>query len=152
VTLQEIRAAIAASAELTALAQVGDLQAIADTLSVGRMKVVPRMVSARGLAEHVPSGPLAAEVILLKLEAARDAMLASGDEQQQVMGSLLRRQLTFLSSDGLDFGSQALRGMLDQFQGLGVLTASEVTGLKAIALAPDPVAWQQVRDAVEEGA
>lgn len=37
-TLAEIRAAIAASPELTALAQAGDTQAIADALSAGRTK------------------------------------------------------------------------------------------------------------------
>jgi len=145
---QEIRDAITASPELRALVDAGDLQAVADALSVGRTRVAPRIVSARGMAEHVPGGPLAAEVILLKLEGARDAMLASQDQQQIVMGSLLRRQLSFLAGDGLDFGSPALRGMLDQFAALSILTQAEVDGLKGIALVPDPVDVMSVCRAV----
>ena len=148
-TPQQIRDAIAASPELQALQAEGNLQLIADALSAGRTRVAPRMVSARGLAEHVPGGPLAAEVILMKLEGARDTMLASQDAGTRVMGSLLRRQLGFLAADGLDFGSPALRGMLDQFAAQGVLTAAEVDGLKAIALVPDPVTWYQVRAAID---
>lgn len=148
-TPQEIRDAISASPELRALVDAGNLQAVADALSTGRTKVALRMVSARGMAEHVPGGPLAAEVILLKMEGARDAMLASQDQQQIVMGSLLRRQLGFLAGDGLDFGSSALRGMLDQFAALSILTQAEVDGLKGIALVPDAVTWQQVADATQ---
>ena len=148
-TPQQIRDAIAASPELQALQAEGNLQLIADALSAGRTRVAPRMVSARGLAEHVPGGPLAAEVILMKLEGARDTMLASQDASTRVMGSLLRRQLGFLAADGLDFGSPALRDMLDQFAAQGVLTAAEVDGLKAIALVPDPVTWYQVRAAID---
>lgn len=148
---QEIHDAITASPELRALVDAGDLQAVADALSVGRTRVAPRMVSARGMAERVPGGPLASEVILLKLEGARDAMLASQDQQQIVMGSLLRRQLSFLAADGLDFGSPALRGMLDQFAALSILTQAEVDGLKSIALAADLISWEQVADALQGG-
>lgn len=151
-TPQEIRDAIAASTELQAWAAPGvrrdDL--IAAALSVGRTRVVSRMVSSRGLAEHVPGGPLAAEAILLKLEGARDAMLTSQDAGTRVMGSLLRRQLGFLAGDGLDFGSAALRGMLDQFALQGVLTSEEVGGLKAIAEVADPVSLSQVSNALNE--
>ena len=144
-TPQEIRDAIAASPELQALGQ--DTQAIADALSVGRKKVVPRMTSARGLAELMPGGPVAAEVVLMKLEGAAASMRASEDQQQKVIGSLLHRQLGFLSGEGLDFGSAALRGMLDQFVGMGILTADDVAGLKAIALVDDPVSEMDVRRA-----
>lgn len=149
-TPQQIRDAIAASPELQALQAAGNLQGIADALSVDGTRVVPRMVSARGLAEHVPGGPIAAETILLKLEGARDTMLASQDAGTRVMGSLLRRQLGFLAADGLDFGSAALRSMLDQFAAQGILTAAEVAGLKAIAELPDNVTWQQVKQAITE--
>ena len=145
-TPEQIRAAIAARPDLSG---VTDSQVLADALSVGRTKVVPHMVSARGLAEHMPGGPIAAEVVLMKLEGARDAMLASPDQQQKVMGSLLRRQLSFLDGEGLDFGSAALRSMLDQFGSLGVLTADEVLGLKGIAVQPDPITGKQVQDALE---
>lgn len=121
---------------------------IAALLSTGRTEVAPRMTSARGIAERVSGGPVAAEVILLKLEGARDAMLASADQKQHVMGSLLRRQLTFLAGEGLDFGSAALRGMLDQFASAGILTSGEVDALKAIAVRPAPISTSQVSDAL----
>jgi len=127
--------------------ETGNVAAIAWVLSVGRTRVFSRMTSARGLAELV--GPLTAETIMLKLEGARDTMLASADQSQRVLGSLLRRQLAFLGGEGLDFGSAALRGMLDQFLSLGVLTVDEVSALKTIGVRPDPITWQQVAAALE---
>ena len=144
-TPQQIRDAIDASTELQALGQ--DTQAIADALSVGRTKVVSRMTSARGLAELMPGGPFAAEVVLMKLEGTAATLAASTDQQEKVLASLLKRQLGFLAGEGLDFGSAALRGMLDQFATMGILTAGEVDGLKAIAHAPDPVPEMDVRRA-----
>lgn len=148
-TPEEIRAAVAASTELQALGRRDDL--IAAALSVGRTRVVSRMVSARGMAANVPGGPLAAEVILMKLEGARDAMLASENQQQKVLGSLLRRQLAFLAGEGLDFGDAALRGMLDQFVTLTILTADEVAGLKALAVVSAPVSTNEVSHALNGG-
>ena len=145
-TADEIRAAIAADPALQAI--VPDTQSIADTLSAGRTKVVPRMTSARGLAELLPGGPLQAEMILLKLEATRDALLASADPGEKLMGSMLRRQLDFLERDGLDFGSAALRGMIDQLAAQGVLTAGEVTAIKTIGVVSDPVDEYAVRVAI----
>lgn len=147
-TPQQIRDAIAASAELTAMQAAGNTQGIADALSVGLTRVVSRMVSARGLSERLPGGPLAAEVILMKLEGARDALLASPVPADQVTGSLLRRQLKFLDADGLDFGSPALRAMLDQFTP-NPLTAQEVADLKSIALEPHVITHTDVGAAIQ---
>lgn len=119
-------------------------EAIAAILSAGRTAVRSRIISARGIAELMPGGPIAAEVVLMKLEGARDAMLASAEPQQQVLGSLLRRQLRRLDDEGLDLGSAALRSMLDQFAALGVLTAGETAALKGLALQPAPVAARDV--------
>lgn len=126
-------------------------QGIADILSAGRTEVRSRIISARGIAELMPGGPLAAEVLLLKLEGARDAMLA-GSDQQQVFGSLLRRQLKRLDDDGLDIGSPALRQMLDQLMAAGVLTAGEVAALKDMAAHPAPVTHMQVAIALKGAA
>lgn len=143
---QEIRDAITASPALMAL--VPDTVALAEALSAGRTEVHPRMTSARGLAELYPEGPVGAEVVLMKLEGASTAMKASGDPQQAVIGSLLARQLSFLGGEGLDFGSAALRAMMDQFAALGILTAPEVAGLKSIALRPAPISEYEVRCAI----
>lgn len=145
-TPDEIRAAIAASTELQALGT--NTQAIADALSVGRKRVAPRIISARGIAAEYPGGPVAAEVVLMKLEGAAAAAQASADLQQQVLGSLIARQLRFLAADGLDFGSPALRGMLDQFVAMNILSQAEVDGLKALALVDDPVTHTQVGHAL----
>jgi hypothetical protein len=144
-TPQQIRDAIAASPELQALGQ--NTQAIADALSAGRKAVRPRIISARGIAAEFPGGPVAAEVVLMKLEGAAAAASASADQSQKVLGSLINRQLRFLAADGLDFGSAALRGMLDQFVGMGILTADEVDGLKSLALQDAPVSEMDVRRA-----
>lgn len=150
-TADEIRAAIAASIELQAHAAAGNTQAIADALSVGRVRVASRMTSARGLAELMPGGPLAAEAVLLKLEGARDALLASQDQGDKVLGSLLRRQLAFLAADGLDFGSAALRGMINQFAQAGILTGTEADALLSIGLVADTVTHTQVGAALLGG-
>ena len=80
----------------------------------------------------------------MKLEGARDALQVSEDADERVMGSLLRRQLAFLSGEGLDFGSAALRSMLTQFGQLGILTADEVAALLTIGVVPDPVSAVEV--------
>ena len=149
-TPQQIRAAISAEQALVDLARANPpgVHAIAAALSAGRKEVRSRMVSARGLAELFPGGPVAAEMVLMKLEQARDQMLQAGTPETQVMGSMLRRQLGFLAADGLDFGSAALRGMLDQFAALGILTSTEVAGLKSIGEQAAPVTEYQVRCAI----
>ncbi|MCC6851049.1 MAG: hypothetical protein IT502_01955 [Rubrivivax sp.] len=121
---------------------------LADYLSQGRTEIRPRMTSARGIAERMSGGPLAAEVVLIKLEGARDALLASASQNDKVLGSLLRRQLGFLAGEGLDFGSAALRGMLDQFVTAGILTAGEVAALKAIAEFAAPIEVVRISDAL----
>jgi hypothetical protein len=118
------------------LAAQGNSEAIAAALSAGRKRHESKMVSARGLAAHL--GALPAEAILLKLEAARDAMLASQDSQQRLLGSALRRQLRFLEGDGLDFGQPVLLNMLDLFAAQGILEAGEASALKSISEADAP--------------
>jgi hypothetical protein len=148
-TLDEIVAAIEAAPELQGLASEGQTQAIADALSVGRSKVVSLMLTARGLSERYEGGPIAAEAVLMTLEATRDAMLAGASQEQRVLGSLLRRQLSFLNGDGLDFGSSALRGMLDRFAQMRILDEPTVARLKALAVMPDVVTHTQVGEALQ---
>lgn len=151
-TPAEIRAAISADATLLAMvhgyAEQPQWEAVAAGIAASHTEVHSRMVSARGLAERLPGGPLAAELILKKLEGAAAAMQASPDQQQQLMGSLIARQLKFLASDGLDFGSPALRGMLDQLTAATIITADEAAALKAIGQVPANVTEYDVRRAV----
>jgi hypothetical protein len=150
-TSAEILAAIAADATLTALAAARNDAAIATALSVGRTTVQSKIVTARGIAALYPGGALAAETVLMKLEAARDSMLASTTTSTVVMGSLLRRQLAFLASNGLDFGDATLRGMLDYFASVGVITTTEAGNLKGMALTADPVPVSAVSLALNGG-
>lgn len=145
-TSDEIRTAISVSPTIRAL--VPDTTAIAAALSVGRKETYSRITSARGIADLFPGGPIGAEVVIMKIEGAASTMKASADAQQKVLGSLITRQLGFLAGEGLDFGSVALRGMLDQFVGLGILTADDVVGLKSIGERAAPVSEFAVRAAI----
>lgn len=120
---------------------------IADILSAGRTEVYNRMTSSRGVAELYAGGPVAAEVVLMKLEGASTAMLASAVPQEKVLGSLLKRQLGFLAGEGLDFGSAALRAVLDSFVP-SILTQEEVDALKAIATRPATISVDAVSKAL----
>lgn len=146
-TPQQIRDAITNTPALQAL--VPDTEALAAALPAHvPREVYSRLVSARGMAAEYAGGPVAAEVILMALESAAATRKASADAQDRVLGSLIARQLGFLAGDGLDFGSPALRGMLDQFAALQILTAEQVSGLKAIATRPVTVTELEVRRAI----
>lgn len=107
-----------------------NLGAILDLLNQKDRTVVrSRMTSARGIAEKYPGGPLAAEEVLQKLEA----FSVSTNPAYGIVPAAVKRQLGFLAGEGLDFGSAALRSMLDQFVTLGVITSTEATNLKSIA-------------------
>lgn len=147
-TAQEILDAIEADPVLHSWRTERNDAAIAAALSVGRTKPVSRIITARGIAASYPGGAIGAEVVLLKLEGARDAMLASADQNQKVLGSLLRRQLAFLGTEGLDFGDATLRGMLDTFAAMSIITAQEAANLKAMALVPDPISVNDVSAAL----
>lgn len=145
VTPTEIRAAMTP----VLIALLPDHAAIAASLSATHTKIQPLIVSARGLAERYAGGPIGAEIVMMKLEGAAATMLASTDPSQVVLGSLLKRQLGFLAGEGLDFGSAALRAMLDQFVTLAILTQAEVDALKAVAVVPDTVTAFEVAHALE---
>ncbi len=140
-TPQQIRDAIAASAELQALQAEGNVDAIARALSAGRTKVASHLASERGVLERFPGGPIAADALLSKLEAFAATA--------HPMASIVKRALKFLAqSEGLDIGSPATQGLLAQLGAGGVLTAEEVAGLRAMALVADPISREQVTEAV----
>ncbi len=140
-TPTEIRAAIAASAELQAHQAAGNVDAIARALSVGRTKVASHFASERGVLERYPGGPIAADALLTKLEA----FSTSGHP----MASIVKRALKFLAqAEGLDIGSPATQGLLAELSAGGVLTAEEVAGLRTMALVADPITREQVTEAV----
>lgn len=140
-TPQEIRDAIAASAELQALAAEGNVQAIAVALSVGRTKVVSHFASERGILERFPLGPIAGDELL----AALETFAGTAHPMARIVG----RALKFLSQpEGLDIGSSATQGLLDQLMSGGVITQVQRDGLRQMATVPDPIVREQVTEAI----
>lgn len=147
----QILAEIAASPALQALAAARNHGEIARVLSIGRKKLETKLISARGMASTYPGGPFAGEVVLMKLEGARDSMMASTDPETQVFGSLLRRQLGFLDTEeGLDFGDATMQAIFFQFAAMNILTADEADKLQSMALVPDSVSAIDVEAALRE--
>lgn len=136
-TPQQIRDAIEADPALQALAAAGNTQAIADALSAGRTKVVSHFASERGILERFPLGPIAGDALLTKL----DTFAATAHP----MASIVKRAMKFLGQpEGLDLGSPATQGLLDQLALGGVMTAEERAGLRAMATVADPVTHTEV--------
>lgn len=141
-THAEILAAIAASPELQALAAAGDTQGIADALSVGRTKVVSHFASERGILERYPLGPLAGDALLAKLEGFAATA--------HPMARIVSRALKFLGQpEGLDIGSPATQGLLDELAAGGAISAEERAGLAAMATVADPVSHTEVGAAIK---
>lgn len=140
-TPQEIRDAIAGSAELQGYQAAGRVNAIAALLGVGRVKIASHFASERGILERFPAGPIAADALLQKLEA----FSASG----HAMASIVKRALKFLAqAEGLDIGSPATLGLIDALMAGGVITQAERDGLRAMATVPDPLTDAQIEQAI----
>lgn len=146
--IQEILTAIETSPEYVDLAANGETQKLADLLNANNTKVQSTYLTSQEVIEKYPTGPLEAETLLLKLENSRDILLASANEQHKLLGSLLRRQLTYLNSAGADFGGAALRLVFDLLTSRGVLTSTETAVLKAFAR-PDLFTHTEVGEAIK---
>lgn len=153
-TPQEIRDAIDASPELTALAEAGNTQAIADALSVGRTTLdgVTKF-SSLGISERFPAlgglpGPLAAELVFQKLEGFAAAAKASEDPATALLGGATERQMGHLKAGGMAIGSPAVGAMLGVIVGAGALTQAEADALVGVAAVAAPVAEFDVRVAI----
>lgn len=128
--------------QIDALLPTGSVGAIAALLSVGRTRVVSHFASERGILERFPLGPIAGDALLTKL----DAFAATAHP----MASIVKRAMKFLGQpEGLDLGSPATQGLLDQLALGGVMTAEERAGLKTMATAPNPVAVADVETALK---
>lgn len=147
-SIAQIAAAIEQSPTLLAMADAGETQRIADALNAAGGPVVSTVLTTQQVIDQYPDGPIAAETLLLKIEAARDTMLANASEAVRTLGSLLRRQLVFMNAQGADFGGAALRLVFDQMASRGALTAAEVTALKGFAR-PDVVTHTRVGEALK---
>jgi hypothetical protein len=87
-------------------------------------KVKTRLITARGILSDYPGGPVGAATVLDKLEAAAPNVPA------------LKWAWKFITAEGIDIGHAATQGMLDTLATANVLTTTEATNLKALALQP----------------
>jgi hypothetical protein len=87
-------------------------------------KVKSRIITARGILSDYPGGPAAAASVLDKLDASAPSI------------SALKWAWAFIKGEGIDIGSAATQGMLDTLAGTSVITTTEATNLKALALQP----------------
>lgn len=114
------------AAELAPFIAAGNDGAIAGVLNEhrGSTKLLSRLVSARAVLGEYPGGPMAGAAVLDKLEAASGTI------------SAVKWVMSYLKSDGIDIGSPATQGMLDQLAASGVITSDEATKLKSLGLVP----------------
>lgn len=147
----EIRDAIAASPDLQSLGE--DTFAIAEAISAGRTNQdgVTKF-SSLGIAERFPAlgplpGPLAAEMVLQKLEGFATAAQQSADTATKLLGAATARQMRHLEGSGMAIGSPAVAAMLGVIVQSGALTQIEADALTSIAAVSDPISELEVRRA-----
>ena len=148
-TPTEIRAAIATSPELQALAVERNDQEIARILSVGRKTHRSKTVNSKQLASI--RGMEVAEEILLALEDIRGRLLQSPSRSVVVLGSALRRQLTFMSSEqGVDFGDPEFLALITRMVQMKVWTEAQGNLLRGISEIANPVSVDAVSEALNQ--
>lgn len=139
-TETEIRELVSGSAELQAL--LPDHAAVAAAISQNRKVLRSTFHSERGILEKYPEGPIAADILLSKLEAFASA--------GHPLSSIVKRALKFMAqAEGLDIGSASTQGMITQLGIGGVLTVNEANNLKNMALKPEVISSYEVAAALE---
>lgn len=131
-TNDEIRAAIAASPELQALAAAGNTQAIADALSAGRTRFVPT---------EIGNGTILEVLGLAKGNALIDLINTHAD---------FRHVKPLVEQGRLRLDTMLVRATLQSLVP-AVLTQAEADALVARAKEPDPVTHTQVGAALQGG-
>lgn len=130
-TSDEIRAAIAADAELRAL--VPNTAALAERLSAGRVRLETRMVNVGTVLDTL--GPSEGAAVLDALDGLRDTI------------SAVRWAFILLERNELDVSLDSVRGQIDALTGV-VFSPAAATALKKLAERPDPVSEFEVRSAI----
>lgn len=154
-TPQEIRDAIAASPELQAMVAEGRTGAVAAALSQGLTVMdTETKFTSLGIAERFPAlgplpGPLAAEMVLQKLEGFAAAAAQSEDVATKLLGGATQRQMQHLKTNGMAIGSPAIAAMLAVIVQAGTLTQQEADALVSVATVTSQVTHQQVEAAME---
>ena len=127
----ELRNYIAADATLKTLANAGSDQQVADTIN-GRTATViePRMITSRGIASAL--GSIDGENFLKVLENFSVATLDPANPLLPYQPGI-KRQIAWLSTDGLDLGDKETRSLMDALAAAAIITTSWATTLKAVA-------------------
>lgn len=114
------------AAELAPFVASGNDATVADVLNArrGATMLRSRLISARAVLGEYPDGPAVAATVLDKLEAAAPSIPA------------VKWVMSFMKADGIDIGSPATQGMLDQLAASGVITPDEAKKLKSMGIAP----------------
>lgn len=129
-TPQEIRDAVAASAELQALQKDGRVNAIADALSVGRVKFVPT---------EIGNGTILEKLGITTGNALLDVINTSPD---------FRYVKPLVEQGRLRLDSPLVRGTLASLVVAGVVTQAQADVLLSAAQTPDPVTTAEVESAL----
>lgn len=108
------------------------------------VSVRPHMISERGVLAVLPVP--AGDVFLSALEAFAAATLPDGHPLVTYHGTI-KRGVGWLKGEGLDLGDPLTRTLLDTLAQAGVVDASSVAALKALAETPDPIDEMTVRQA-----
>ena len=119
---------------------------IAAKVNVNRYASRSLMISERGIMDKYPGGPIAADLVLNKLETfGNSGVPGSGP---------VKRAMKFLAQpDGIDIGSLSTQAQLDALAAAGVITVEECENLKSLSRVPDLVTWDQCQQAfLENGA
>lgn len=119
--------------------------AIAAILSQGRAVSDPATkFTSLGIAERFPAlnglpGPLAAEMVLQKLEGFAAAAGQSADAATKLLGNATARQMGHLTGGGMAIGSPAIAQMLAVIVSAGAMSQAEADALTSVASKPDPI-------------
>lgn len=139
-----LRDDILARSDLAAAVQARDCDALAAAMSVGRTRLVPRLVGERGILDVL--GPVGGDSFLSTLEAITLPELLP--EPLRPYFGTIRRGVTWLHSEGLDVGSTTTRNLLDALVATGVLSADAVGKIKALAEVPHDLTAREVAEAL----
>jgi hypothetical protein len=132
-----------------------DHRAMAVVVSAGRTRMdTTTKFASLGISERFPPlgglpGPLAAELVLQKLEGFAVTAAQSPDPTIKLLAGSVTRQMGHLKGSGIALGSPAVEGMLNVIVGAGAMTQAEVDALIGIARKADPVTVRQVMQAME---
>lgn len=146
-TLQEIRDAIAADAGLLAAVkgENPNWAAIAEAVSVGRKRLVTRLITERGVMSVL--GVVEGDAFLSGLEAFANATLPTGHPLKPAHPGI-KRAIGWLKTDGIDIGDAITHQLLDALVAVGIVKAESVAKIKALAQVADAVGEYDVRRAV----